>query len=368
MSHHTDACRMHPKSKMMSHHKDACCMMRYLMMHRGKSMMMRVCPSTVLLPRTSHSTPPIDSHVSDPTQSFDLIAPVRVGEARGCDPDYIYSYQAVDEGIEVPTQAGLQANPGVRCWKAHVEANRFEAAGGSDTTLNCWEQIESHIGPGTARHWDFLNQASCDEVCPDVCSPTSLIVHPVLDIIEQCCAPLRAGTDPATVHCNDDVMLYHASWEIHDDNQPSWESHGDEQSLWENHDDDQSVWEILLLDIVLSLVLLFVQSQHHVTTMLMPPNSAALPCALVVTQPLFIARMASCCILLKSQKTTVRTHHVTTSIMMRSMKHNVTIRNTRILHHATVRINVCRIQHPMPIVLYTVLLCICPSQIKLHVK
>ena len=284
MSHHTDACRMHPKSKMMSHHKDACRMMRYLMMHRGKSMMMRVCPSTVLLPRTSHSTPPIDSHVSDPTQSFDVIAPVRVGEARGCDPDYIYSYQAVDEGIEVPTQAGLQANPGVRCWKAHVEANRFEAAGGSDTTLNCWEQIESHIGPGTAGHWDFLNQASCDEVCPDVCSPTSLIVHPVPDIIEQCCAPLRAGTDPATVHCNDDVMLYHASWEIHDDNQPSWESHGGEQSLWENHDDDQSVWEILLLDIVLSLVLLFVQSQHHVTTMLMPPNSAALPCALVVTQ------------------------------------------------------------------------------------
>ena len=213
-------------------------------MHRGKSMMMRVCPSTVLLPRTSHSTPPIDSHVSDPTQSFDVIAPVRVGEARGCDPDYIYSYQAVDEGIEVPTQAGLQANPGVRCWKAHVEANRFEAAGGSDTTLNCWEQIESHIGPGTAGHWDFLNQASCDEVCSDVCSPTSLIVHPVPDIIEQCCAPLRAGTDPATVHCNDDVMLYHASWEIHDDNQPSWESHGDEQSLWENHDDDQSVWEI----------------------------------------------------------------------------------------------------------------------------
>ena len=32
MSHHTDACRIHPKSKMMSHHKDACRMMRYLMM------------------------------------------------------------------------------------------------------------------------------------------------------------------------------------------------------------------------------------------------------------------------------------------------------------------------------------------------
>ena len=45
MSHHTDACRIHPKSKMMSHHKDACRMMRYLMMPGAAVDLQSVFPS-----------------------------------------------------------------------------------------------------------------------------------------------------------------------------------------------------------------------------------------------------------------------------------------------------------------------------------
>ena len=72
---------------------------------------------------------------------------------------------------------------------------------------------------------------------------------------------VHSPTSPGPVpnDANDGIILYHASWEIHDDNQPPWESHSDEQSLWESHDDDQQCGKTMLMNTVLSRVPLCLQ-------------------------------------------------------------------------------------------------------------
>ena len=62
------------------------------------------------------------------------------------------------------------------------------------------------------------------------------------DTNEQCCAPLRAGGNPATVHCEDGIMLYIA--ENSEDDDTNDLSHGRmsyvEDASWETHGDDNA--------------------------------------------------------------------------------------------------------------------------------
>ena len=94
----------------------------------------------------------------------------------------------------------LQAEEGVRCWKSGNKATRFEACIGESAGIsNAWEHYADHVFPIVR-----------PVLSPTVFCPVPAHVTYKQDTIEQCCAPLRAGGNPATVHCNDGVILYSA--------------------------------------------------------------------------------------------------------------------------------------------------------------
>ena len=103
--------------------------------------------------------------------------------------------------------------------------------------------------------WESHDDAHLSVHSPTILCPVPASCDDSVDASEQCCAPLRAGGHPATVHCEDGNMLYTAEkteddianhsylWKTHENiANDSYLSHERmsyvEQSSWASHDDD----------------------------------------------------------------------------------------------------------------------------------